>query len=202
MSATTTKLPFGGHGALRQFSIAEYHRLIGLGFFADNEQFELLDGYLVRKMARGSAHDSTLQKLSRRFFRLIPDPTAWKVRDQLGLTLGDSEPEPDLVVARGTETAFDRRHPTVAEAALVVEVADSSLARDTDEKLQIYARSRIPVYWVVNVPDRKVLVFTNPDPAASSPAYRTLDEFPPGTAVPVTLDGTPVGSVSVADIFP
>ena len=105
-------------------------------------------------------------------------------------------------MARGTETAFDRRHPTVAEAALVVEVADSSLARDTDEKLQIYARSRIPVYWVVNVPDRKVLVFTNPDPAASSPAYRTLDEFPPGTAVPVTLDGTPVGSVSVADIFP
>lgn len=202
MSAVSTKLPFGGHGALRQFSIAEYHRLIGLGFFADDEQFELLDGYLVRKMARGSAHDSALQKLSRRFFRLISDPTTWQVRDHLGLTLGDSEPEPDLVVARGTETAFDRRHPTAAEAALVVEVADSSLARDTEEKLPIYARSGIPVYWVVNVPDRKVLVYTNPDPAANPPTYRSLDEFPPGTAVPVTLDGTAVGSIPVADILP
>ena len=84
---------------------------------------------------------------------------------------------------------------------LVIEVSASSLSRDRGDKARIYARAGIPVYWVVNVVDKQIEVFTQPSGPAEAPAYASRDVYAGGTTVPVVLDGTAVGTVAVSDVM-
>ena len=84
----------------------------------------------------------------------------------------------------------------------MIEVSDSSLARDRKDKHLLYAHDGIPVYWVVNVVDRRIELYTDPQPDADPPAYATRTDYHPGDAVPVVLDGRTVGTLAVADLLP
>jgi Uma2 family endonuclease len=161
------------------------------------EPYELLEGNLVHKMSRGTPHDAALQALFERLLRVLP--AGGDVRGQSAVTLtGNSEP--DLAVVRGDENTYRTRHPGPADIGLLVEVADSSLLIDRHDKGRIYARERIPVYWVMNVVDKVVEVYTQPGGPAENPAYTRRDDYPVGTAVPVVLDGATVGTLAVADV--
>jgi Uma2 family endonuclease len=186
--------------ALRKLSVAEYQHLIDAGFLTDEDKVELLEGYVVLKMPANPPHDSTITKLYRRLDRVVP--SGYVVRCQTGSDLPDSRPEPDLLVARGVETAFDARHPQPADMALVIEVSDSSLARDRLDKGRIYARASIPVYWVVNLVDRQVEVYTDPTGPVSAPVYRRRQDYPVGATVPIDLDGKTIGTLAVSDVIP
>jgi Uma2 family endonuclease len=94
------------------------------------------------------------------------------------------------------------RHPGAQDLALVVEVADSSLAQDRNVKGPIYARAAIPVYWIVNVPDRRIEVFTDPTGPVPIPVYRQRTDFAETDAVPLVLDGVEVGRIAVRDLLP
>ncbi len=100
-----------------------------------------------------------------------------------------------------TEMCDLDRHPGPADTALVIEVSASSLYYNRTDKARIYARASIPVYWVVNVIDKVIEVFTQPSGPCDSPAYSQRDEYPVGTAVPVVLDGNTVGAIPVAEIM-
>jgi Uma2 family endonuclease len=184
----------------RKFTLAEYHKLIELGVLMSGEPYELLEGHLVHKMSRGIPHDHAIQVLNKRFIRLIP--SGWDVRCQCATTLPTgSEPEPDFALVRGDETIYRTRHPGPTDIGLLVEVSDSSLLIDRDDKGSIYARERVPVYWVVNVVDKMIEVYTQPGGPAENPAYAKRDDYPVGTAVPVVLDGNAVGTIAVADVM-
>jgi Uma2 family endonuclease len=204
MSATApgqTALPFQGMTTfLRPMSVAAYQSLIDNGHITEDDRVELLEGYMVVKMPANPPHDSTITKLYRRLDRMVPG--GFVVRCQTGSLLPDSRPEPDLAVARGAEDAFDARHPEPADLALVIEVADSSLPIDRVDKNRIYARVSIPQYWVVNLVDRQIEVYTDPTGPQSAPVYRRRQDFAPGAVVPVELDGVTVGSVSVDEVLP
>ena len=93
-------------------------------------------------------------------------------------------------------TSIEHRMP--ADVALLVEVSESTLDRDQGEKLLAYATGNIPVYWIVNLVDDQVEVYTGPGPAG----YRSRQDFKPGQTVPVVIDGHEVGRIAVADILP
>ncbi len=80
-------------------------------------------------------------------------------------------------------------------------MSDSSLLIDRHDKGGIYARHGIPVYWVVNVVDKIIEVYTQPAGAGDAAAYAQRDDYPVGTAVPVVLDGTAVGTVVVSEVM-
>jgi Uma2 family endonuclease len=161
---------------------------------------ELLDGYLVNRMPQNPPHASCTQRLNRWLIRTAPP--GWVVRVQLPVTLSTSEPEPDAAIARGDDHAFDTRHPQAADFGIVVEVANTSLILDRQEKGRLYAQSGIPVYWIINLIERIVEVYTDPDPTTTPPAYRTRTDYPPGQAVPIVLDGQTVGQIPVDDLLP
>ena len=161
---------------------------------------ELLEGYMVLKMPANPPHDSTVMRLNRLFVRMVPDE--YMVRCQNGSSLPNSRPEPDLAVVRGDDRAFDTHHPQPDEIALVIEVADSSLVRDRVDKNRIYARENIPQYWVVNLVDGQIEVYTDPTGPQPAPVYRRRQDYPRGTAVTVELDGTPIGTVVVDEVLP
>ncbi|MBW3599110.1 MAG: Uma2 family endonuclease, partial [Planctomycetes bacterium] len=104
-------LPYQGMMAgVRRFSVAEYHRLIELGFLTEDDNLELLEGYLVHKMARNPPHDAAIQKGTKTWLRHMPP--GWDLRVQSAVTLVDSEPEPDYAIVHGDETAYLTRHPS------------------------------------------------------------------------------------------
>jgi Uma2 family endonuclease len=85
---------------------------------------------------------------------------------------------------------------------MLAEVSDSSLDRDRNDKGRIYARARIPIYWIINLFDRQVEVYTDPSGPTAAPAYAKRQIFKVGDAVPVMLDGALVGSIPVAELMP
>ncbi len=184
----------------RRFSVAEYEKLVGLGMITEDDNLELLEGYLVHKMGHNPPHDGTQQLVEDGVRAVLP--AGWCLRGRSVIALADSQPEPDLAVCRGNKRSYLRRHPGVPDIAIVAEVADTTLDSDRADKCRIYARAGIPVYWIVNVVDSQVEVYTDPDPAATPPGYRTRTDYAPGQDVPLVLDGVAVGSIPAAELLP
>jgi hypothetical protein len=200
MTTTAQPVTYGHDAALAQFSLARYQRMIETGILTAEDKVELLENYVVLKMPRNPPHDSTLQRMLRPLLR--PLPIGWDLRIQLAITLTDSQPEPDFAVVRGSARDYEIRHPFAAEVGLLIEVADSSLLRDQRDKTRIYARASIPGYWIVNLVDQRLEVFTQPSGPTAVPAYGAFQTYQPGDTVPLVLDGNPVAALLVSDLLP
>ena len=192
--------PFKAYTALHRFRVEDYQKMIDAGILTDEDAVELLEGFVVHKMPRNAPHDSTIAKLYRRLDRLAPN--GWVVRCQSGTQLTESRPEPDIAIARGGETAFDARQPLPSDLVLVVEVSDSSLDRDRHDKGRIYAGDGIPVYWIVNLVDRQVEVYSNPTGPVPDARYQRHQIYYAGANVLLELDGNAVGAIAVNDLLP
>jgi len=200
MTATAPRLPFKAMASFRTFTVDEYDRLIDQGVLTKYDHVELLEGYVVLKMPANPPHDFSVSVVYSHLNPIIPG--GWALRCQVGAKLSDSRPEPDVAVVRGSLRTYASRHPGPADLGLVVEVSDSSLDRDQQDKARIYARDKVPVYWIVNLVDRRVEVYTDPNGPGDDPRYHTLRVFPAGAAVPVELDGATVGTIPVDDLMP
>ena len=196
---TQTPTPLLSVAGFKRFTPEEYHKLADAGIIMEGEPFELLEGYLVEKPVRKSPHEDALRRLTGRLPRRLPADRFLQI--QGAVALGESEPEPDGAILRGDETVCDGRLPTPADICLVAEVSDSSLAFDRRDKGRIYARAGIPVYWIINVVDRQIEVYSDPQPTAP-PAYATHTNYPAGQDVPIVLDGQAVASIPAADLLP
>jgi Uma2 family endonuclease len=185
---------------MRTYTVAEYHALISNGVLTTDDRVELLEGVLVPLARQTPPHCSTLNRLCRLLLATLPDD--WQPRVRSGVTLSDSEPEPDLAIVRGGPRTYVTRHPTPADFGIVVEVSDSTLDADRRDKGRIYARAGVPEYWIVNLPDARVEVYTQPQTADPTPAYATRTDYAKADAVPLTLDGHAVAHVPVADLLP
>lgn len=199
MSAAITARPGSGVPLAAKISVAEYHRMIAAGVFHEGDPFELLDGVLVRKMTRLPPHDVSVTLFNKILIRTLP--SGWTCRSQCAVTLSTSEPEPDGVVARGDDRDYATRHPGPQDIGMLAEVADSSLAQDRDVKGPIYARESIPVYWIINLVDELVEVYTNPTGPDPAPRYRDRQDYRRTEAVPLVIGGQVVGTIPVADLL-
>jgi Uma2 family endonuclease len=182
-----------------RWSVEQYHEMLRAGILMDGDPVELLEGWLITKMSKSPSHSGVNRLLSRRVEAIVPP--GWHVITQDPITLDTSEPEPDTAVVRGQIQDHAARHPGPGEVGLLVEVADSSLTRDRGWKKRIYARARIPVYWIVNLVDCQVEVYTQPSGPAEQPDYAQRQELGLDDSVPVILDGQEVGRLAVRDFL-
>jgi Uma2 family endonuclease len=198
MSTVTVGTP--PYAAFYRLSVDKYHRMIDAGILEEGEPIEPLEGYLVPKLTKHPPHFTAFQRARKRIEALAP--MGWEVRAQGPITLIDSEPEPDIAVARGDEATYDHRHPGPADLALVVEVAHSSLSLDRELKGRIYARAGIVEYCIVNVIDLQIEVYTQPSGPTAAPAYAHRQDYRPGDSLPLVLDGVTVGQIAVSEVLP
>ncbi len=185
--------------ALRPWTADEYCRMIEVGVIKPDERLELLDGYLVLKMPQNLPHRSAVSRLTTRLAPRLP--VAWWLQTQYPISAGIGTPEPDGVILRGSDANYDARVPVAADFGIVIEVSDSTLVLDRSGKGRLYARAGIPVYWIVNVVDRQIEVYADPDATANPPTYATRTDYAVGDAVPVVLDGQQVATIPVADLI-
>jgi Uma2 family endonuclease len=186
--------------SLKRFTVDEYHAMIDAGVFAEDENFELLEGLIVRKMTKHPPHWIACGALRDALIALnIP---GFFVHSQDPVTTSDSEPEPDLALIRGKRRDYLKGNPDPKKAPLVIEFADSSLTRDRRWKKRIYARARVPVYWIVNLIDRQVEIFSKPSGPVKKPDYLSRDIVAADGTVPVVIDGKERGRLAVKDFLP
>jgi Uma2 family endonuclease len=181
---------------LFRWTLEQYEGMVESGAFSTHDRFHLVNGYVVAKMTQGDPHCTADDLCGEALARVIPP--GWYVRVAKPIRLPpDSKPEPDRCVVRGTIRDYSRRSPGPGDVGLVVEIADSGLSEDRKQAL-VYARSGIPVYWIVNLVDCVVEVRTNPAPGG----YASRVDYAYGESVPVVIDGIEVGQIAVADILP
>ena len=169
----------------KRFTIDEYHRLIELEFLKESdslrdgkaERIELIRKELIQMVAKGTPHTFCTTRLCRQLDRLLGDvwrqaaslreasPTRLRavVRCQEPIILpSDSEPEPDVAIARGNETDYLPHHPYPEDIFLVIEISDSTLNYDQTTKLEVYAEAGISDYWIVNLNVRQLERYSQP----------------------------------------
>lgn len=132
-----------------------------VGILGPDDHVELIEGEILVMSAEGPRHVAEI------------GAAAEELRGAFGasywIRLGNpfavdnrSEPEPDLLVVPGGPRDYLEEHPTPEESALVVEVSHSSLSFDTGRKLRLYARARVPEYWVIDIPNGCLRVYRDP----------------------------------------
>jgi Uma2 family endonuclease len=178
---------------LYRLTVEEYEQIAG---FLDDDRVELIDGYLVKKMVKNPPHVVACARVVGSLTRIVPG--GWHTRPGEPIRIGRrTEPEPDVALARGSIDDYESAHPQPADIALVVEVSDTTVAKDRRRR-RTYGPAGIPVYWIVNLATRRVEVYTGPSPDG----YAQRVDYAPGDFIPLVIDGETVGQVPVDEILP
>lgn len=147
-----------------RFTREEYYRMWESGLFSD-KRVELLDGEIITMPPQNPPHAGKIHRIVRILFYLVG--TGFSIRGQAPIVLNNwSEPEPDVAICRFDADDYQYEHPKASDVLVVIEVAQSSLAYDRRRKTEAYAASGIPEYWIINLIDRRIEVFSDPDPVA------------------------------------
>lgn len=177
------------------WTVEAFERAVAADVFGPDARVELVEGEVLAVTAMLPGHARVVRALRRAAYEL--DRTRWAIGSQEPVRLGDlSEPEPDFWIARGGDETYAHRHPSVEDLAVVVEVADTSLAVDRGVKLPAYAATGVEEVWLVSLPER--LVTTYRDPLAADRRYREVATFAPGETVLQAETGL---AVAVAPLF-
>ncbi len=132
------------------------------GLLAPDARVELLDGQIIDMLPIGPYHGGTVDWLNETF--AAASHGRWITRVQGNLHLGPHyEPQPDLMLLRPSPNRYRIDLPTAADVFLLIEVSDSTLLLDREDKVPAYAEAGIAETWIVNVPQKLVEVFRRSD---------------------------------------
>jgi Uma2 family endonuclease len=178
-----------------RYTVQQYFDLVTQGILQPDDRVELLEGVIVAEPPTDPPHASGITRVDTALRRALGERAVIRVQQPF-IVGGYSVPEPDVAVVPGTEADYDTQHPT--QALLIVEVAASSLPQDRLTKSRIYAAAQVPEYWVINLRDRCVEVFRDPD--AAKRLYRKRQEAQRGDGI--DLAAMPDVSVRVDELLP
>jgi Uma2 family endonuclease len=182
--------------SLFRMTVDQYEDLVEAGVL-DSQPVELIDGLLVRKMGKKPPHVIACEATRDQLLPLIPRGWRLTIEAPVRIPVFD-EPEPDLAIVRGTRDDYEDHHPGPADLGLLIEVSDTTLDRDRGEKRSAYARGGVSTYWIVNLVDRQLEIYTDPAPTG----YRQERVLKPDEQVAVLIDGTEIGRIVVSDLLP
>lgn len=148
---------------VRLLTVEEYHKMGETGIISPDEEVELIEGQIIEKPMKGTTHSAVNKYLEKLLENSLGD--AALVRVQYPVRLDNySEPEPDIAVVKPDDLYYASHHPTPPEIYLIVEIADTTLKRDTEFKANVYAKAGINDYWVLDISNRQLYVFREPTP--------------------------------------
>jgi Uma2 family endonuclease len=188
---------------LYRLTARDYFQMVEADIIPPGRRVGLWEGVLFEKMAKKPPHSVSAGMVGSALSRALPP--GWCVWAENPILVNDfTAPLPDVTVVRGTYLDYYRRRsvPGAGDIGLVVEVADSSLRKNLDASLQTYARAGLPTYWVVNLVDQRVDVFSQPDTQAEPALYTSSQRFGLDDEVPLTLDGREVTRIPVRELLP
>ncbi len=182
---------------LYRFNVRQFRRMLDDGTIAEDERVELIDGLLVSRARRSRPYILAGNKGLRLLWRMIP--AGWHVAKDVPILASDwSRPEPDLAVIRGVVDDYDDREVTADDTALVAEISEANLPADRSDMARVYALAGIPVYWIINLVDGQVEVFSDP----RRDGYQSHVILARGHDLPVVIGGVESAWIAVSDLVP
>ena len=176
------------------FTAEEFERMGEAGIFRQDARLELIDGEIFEMSPIGNAHAACVKFLNRVLSRLFGGTFIIGVQDPIRLN-DFSEPQPDISLMRWRDDDYSGGHPTPADVLLVIEVSDTTLEYDRQMKVPLYARAGIAEAWLVNIPEERMEIYSDP----SGDSYRRAEVFARGSeARSHTIEGL---SVSVGELL-
>lgn len=158
-------------------SVEMYHIMAEKGAFAPDERVELIDGEIIERSLIGSRHARVVDFLNDFLGKSLQGD--FIIRIQSPITVGDmSEPQPDIAMLARRDDFYRDSHPTERDVALVIEVADSTVAFDHSRKVPKYAEAGIPEMWLIDLESEPVEVHFSP----KETAYRIVKIYLRGEA--------------------
>ena len=176
---------------LLKWSIEDYHRIVEAGILKDRSA-ELLEGEIVEMSPIGPLH-RYINVIIAKYLRSLLATLA-EVYEAYPVTLGNSEPQPDIAIVKSPDSRYIKRHPYAEDIYFIVEISDSTIKKDKMRKKKTYARNGIEEYWVVDVKGRKVTIFQQPD----NDSYRVRTEYTRENISPLSF---PEVSIDIAQIW-
>jgi Uma2 family endonuclease len=167
--------------AIAKCNLQDYHQMIETGIL-DERKVELLNGEIIEMSPEGAAHSSYCSEISDYLRSILGDRA--KIREAHPITLpNNSEPEPDIAIVRNRSTFYRDRHPYSEDIFWLIEIANSTLARDLSIKRDLYADAGIEEYWVINLQTSVLIVFRD----LTTDGYQSATSFATGIIAPLAF---------------
>lgn len=177
-----------------RYTVADYHRMGEAGILAPDARVELIDGEIVDMPPIGSPHAGTVDQMAHTLSQAVTGRALLRVQNPLRLD-EHSEPQPDVAVLKPRTDFYKSRHPRPSDVLLVVEVAETSLRYDRDDKIPLYARHGILEAWLADLVGKRLVRYRNPQQGA----YALVDEIDLGATI--ELAGLPGVRVNLSTLF-
>ncbi|HEU5116284.1 MAG TPA: Uma2 family endonuclease [Isosphaeraceae bacterium] len=183
-----------------RFTVRQFEKMIDAGVFPEGHNVELLAGVLV-PMTTNEPHVIAVMVLANWLRALLPD--GYYLREEKPARAGRSwRPEPDIAIVRGYLRDNTRRTPDIKQMPILIEVSDSSYDLDRSWKWRRYAASKVPVYGILDLNNRRLEVFTNPTGKGRRAQYELVTTYQKDDEAPIILDGNEIGRLRVKDVLP
>lgn len=179
------------HTTLFHWTVDDYHRTIAAGIL-DDRRVELITGQIYSRVPESPEHTYREQSLADLLHQALRDRAC--IRENKPVTFSDSEPEPDIAIARGTARDYLQHHPSGSDLLLVIEISNTTLQTDITIKRDLYARAGIPEYWVVDLKHRQIERFWN----LNQSQYQQQQTINTGNIAPIAF---PDVQIAIAELF-
>lgn len=162
-----------------RFTVDEYDRMAEVGLLTQCDRVELLDGDIVEMSPIGDRHAGVVARISHVLSRRLGDRSTVWGQNPLGLRVVRSVPQPDVALLRPRDDFYTTGRPGPDDTLLLIEVMDTTAARDRGVKLPLYARAGIVEVWLVDLRHDTIEVCRQPVPSG----YADVQVLGRGSAV-------------------
>ncbi|MBK7872485.1 MAG: Uma2 family endonuclease [Saprospiraceae bacterium] len=143
------------------FTVEDYYKMADVGILKPEDRVELIKGEIIKMSPIKSFHAGIVNFLNRTLIKQLSNKVSICIQNPVNIDK-HSEPEPDVVVAKFRKDDYRHQHPRPEDIFLVIEVADTSIKLDRQVKLPLYAEAGIPEYWIVNLKEQQVEIYSQP----------------------------------------
>jgi len=194
--------PFSLLDIRRRITVDEYHRIIESGALGEDPRVELLEGMIVSKMSKNPPHNLACDLIQYLMMRLLAPGYFISMGTSMTIEERQGEPEPDAMILRGRIREYAERRRKPADAALVVEISDTSYSEDRSVKWSLYAASGVPVYWILDVNRKRLEIHSEPSGQGDDARFAQTKILGQDDEVPLVLDGREIARFPLREIMP
>lgn len=178
----------------RKFTVEQYHKMVESGILKEDERVELIRGEIIEMSPIGTKHAACVNRLVNLLVQLLGKRVIVAAQNPVALN-NNSEPQPDVALLKHRDDFYATAHPQPQDIFLLIEVANSTVMYDREEKIPLYAEANITVVWLVDINAQIVEVYQQP----IATGYQYMQKFTGGETL--SIPGFPDVNITVNEIF-
>ncbi|MBU7584330.1 MAG: Uma2 family endonuclease [Nostoc sp. TH1S01] len=178
----------------RKFTVQQYHKMIESGILTEDDRVELIRGEIIEMSPIGTKHAGCVNRLINLLVQLLGNRVIVAAQNPVKLN-DNSQPQPDVALLKPRDDFYAAAHPQPQDIFLLIEVADSTIIYDREEKIPLYAEANIIAVWLIDINEQIVEVYQQP----TATGYQHIQKFVGGETL--SIPGFADVAITVNEIF-